>query len=94
MISKEAGRESFARSPGPVSEPEKEAPLTDDIVTFHGDSFPGDCCEHCTSRRQESITLRARANLLREAVNDREPWGVVAHHAVELVEMMRARGMA
>jgi len=68
--------------------------LADTIVTFHGDTFPAECCENCESRRQEAIALAARARLLRQAVHDREPWGVVAHHAVELVEMMRARGMA
>ena len=91
---KNAGREAFACSPGPALEPEREAPLADTIVTFHGDTFPAECCEHCSSRRRESIALVARARLLRQAVNDREPWGVVAHHAVELVEMMAARGMA
>ena len=67
---------------------------SDTVTTFHGDTFPADCCEHCSSRRREAIALAARARLLRQAVNDREPWGVVAHHAVELVEMMAARGMA
>lgn len=73
--------------------------MTDPIVeqpavTFHGDPLPPPCCAHCESRKREGLDIKARANLLRQAVHDREPWGVVSFHAVELVEMLRARGMA
>lgn len=63
-------------------------------VTFHGDPFPPYCCDHCESRKREGLAVKARANLLRQAVHDREPWGVIAWNAVELVEMLRARGLA
>lgn len=63
-------------------------------VTFHGDPFPPYCCPHCESRKREGLAVKARANLLRQAVHDRETYGVVCHHAVELVGMLRARGMA
>lgn len=96
MILESTAPEVRNDSPGPVSAPEKEAPLTDtdSLTTFHGDSFPPYCCEHCEARKREGLAVKARANLLRQAVTDREPWGVLAWNAVELVEMMRARGMA
>lgn len=40
------------------------------------------------------MALRTRANLLQAAVTDGEPYAVVCWHALELVGMMRARGMA
>lgn len=51
-------------------------------------------CVNCRTRVADALDIKARANLLRQAVNDREPWGVLAWNAVELVEMLRARGMA
>lgn len=73
-----------------VAPPREQAP----DVTFHGDPFPPYCCDHCESRKREGLAVKARANLLRQAVHDREVYGVVCHHAVELVEMLRARGLA
>lgn len=81
---KNAGREAFACSPGPALEPEREAPLADPIVTFHGDTFPAECCENCESRRQEAIALAAPApepprpipEGVREAAEDNSPFAV------------------
>ena len=90
----DAGREAFACSPGPASEPMKEAPLADTIVTPHGDEFPADCCDNCSGRRAEAVALRTRARLLEEACVADEPREMVAFHALLLVGMLRARGMA
>ena len=68
--------------------------MSADDTTFHGDPFPPYCCDHCESRKREGLAVKARANLLRKAVNDREPFGVVCHHAIELLDMMAARGLA
>lgn len=51
-------------------------------------------CEHCESRKREGLAVKARANLLRQAVHDREPWGVLAWNAVELVELLKKKGLA
>lgn len=51
-------------------------------------------CPNCAGNRRESLAVIARVRLARQAVADREPWGVLANHIVELVEMLRARGMA
>ena len=67
---------------------------SDSLTTFHGDTFPADCCEHCSSRREEAVALRARATLLRAAIRDSAPRIVVEWHAIELLGMMAARGMA
>lgn len=68
--------------------------MADTIVTFHGDEFPGDCCDNCRARRAESVALRTRARLLEESCVAEEPREVVAFHAMLLVGMMKARGMA
>ena len=68
--------------------------MADPIVTFHGDEFPGDCCANCAGRRAEAVALRTRAQLLEESCIAEEPREVVAFHALLLVGMMRARGMA
>lgn len=67
---------------------------SDTVTTFHGDTFPAECCEHCSSRRRESIALVARARLLEESCVAEEPREVVSFHALLLVGMMRARGLA
>ena len=64
------------------------------VVSFHGDTFPADCCEHCSSRVEEAVALRARAGLLRKAIADSDPRVVVEWHAIELLAMLAARGMA
>jgi len=56
--------------------------------------FPQCPCTNCRSRVAEAVSLRARANLLRRAIAERETYGVVANHAVELLAMMESRGMA
>lgn len=73
-----------------MTEPIVEQPT----VTFHGDTYPPFCCENCEGHKREGLAVKARANLARQAVADREPWGVLANHIVELVEMLRARGLA
>ena len=89
---KGAGGEEFALSPRPATEPEKEALVSTDILPQP--EYPQCPCANCRGRVAEGLALKARANLARRAVADREPWGVLANHIVELVEMMRARGMA
>ena len=64
------------------------------VVSFHGDTFPANCCEHCSSRRQEAVALNARARLLRESIRRSDPRIVVEWHAIELLGMLAARGMA
>jgi hypothetical protein len=49
---------------------------------------------NCRANVAEIESVRARARLARQAVADREPWGVVAWHLVELVKLLKARGMA
>lgn len=63
------------------------------VRTFHGDTFPADCCEHCRSRRTESVALSARARLLKAAIVSDEPRAVVTFHAMLLLGMMEGRGM-
>lgn len=62
--------------------------------TFYGDPLPPPCCPNCDSRRVEAVALRTRARLLEESVTAGEPREVVAFHALLLLQMMRARGMA
>lgn len=97
IIQESTAPEVVADSPGPVPR-SKEEHLTDEIVpaavTFHGDPFPPYCCPHCESRKREGLAVKARVRLARQAVADREPWGVLANHIVELVAMLEARGLA
>lgn len=65
-----------------------------DAVTFHGDPLPPPCCPHCEDRKREGLAVIARVRLARQAVADREPWGILANHIVELVAMLEARGLA
>lgn len=91
--------------PGLVSEPVKEAPLTEtNSLTTCPPVAPADCpgCAAlreenrliCEARVFEDEPLRARARLLREAIREREPYGVVAWNAVELVELLKGKGLA
>lgn len=50
-------------------------------------------CDNCRSRVAEAISLRARANLLRDAIEFHDEPAVVRHHAVQLLEMLWARGV-
>ena len=63
------------------------------IATFQGD-YPACQCDNCRARRAESVALRTRARLLEESCVAEEPREVVAFHAMLLVGMMKARGMA
>jgi len=92
MILESTAPEVRNDSPGPVSAPEKEAPLTDpnSLTT----EWPMCECANCRSRVVEAVALRARAGLLRRAISEKEVYGVVCHHAVELLDMMEARGLA
>lgn len=58
-------------------------------------------CDNCRalyraadSRRAEAVALKTRARLLEESIVADEPREVVAFHALLLLQMMRARGMA
>ena len=68
--------------------------MSADDTTFHGDPYPPSCCPACDSRRQEAVELRVRASLLRDAIRRSDPRIVVEWHAVELLGMLAARGMA
>ena len=68
--------------------------MSADDTTFHGDPYPPSCCPACDPRRQEAVALRARAGLLRKAIADSDPRVVVEWHAIELLAMLAARGMA
>jgi len=96
MILESTAPEVRNDSPGPVSAPEKEAPLTDtdSLTTFHGDPFPPFCCAHREARKREGLAVIASVRLARQAVADREPYGVICNHLVELLAMLAARGIA
>lgn len=64
------------------------------LTTDPASEWPQCPCVNCRTRVAEALDIKARANILRQSVADREPWGVIAWNAVELVEMLRARGMA
>ena len=98
MRPESSGREDAVNvSPAPVPR-SKEEHLTGDIiteaVTFHGDTFPVNCCTHCDSRRAEAISLRARIRLLDAALQPPVCQRTALHHAVALVAMLKSRGMA
>jgi hypothetical protein len=64
------------------------------LTTDPASEWPQCPCVNCRTRVAEAIDIKARANLLRQAVHDREPWGVLAWNAVELVEMLKKKGLA